>query len=138
VAGSPATIGWAKMTHCGMVKALRHVVQGREVANSGEPIQSGRDTSGYGGRSIIVAGVHPWCDISYLLAVIHLRWARITVVGANPGARSPAVSYLNWHSDLDTVPLKTQFRAPYRACLEAICSKFYVVTRSTFCIKVVA
>jgi hypothetical protein len=44
--GSPALIGWAKMTHCGVVKALRHVAQGRKVANSGEPIQSGRDSSG--------------------------------------------------------------------------------------------
>jgi hypothetical protein len=64
--------------------------------------------------------------------------ARITMAGANPGARSLAVSYLNWRSDPDTVPLKTQFRAPNRACLEVICSKFYMVTRSTFCIKVVA
>jgi hypothetical protein len=138
VAGSPAMIGWAKMTHCGMVKAPRHVAQGREVANSGKPIQSGRDTSGYGGRSRIVAGVHPRCDISYLLAVIHLRGAQITTAGANPSSRSPTVSYLNWRFDLDTVPLKTRFRATDRACLEAICSKFYVVTRSTFCIKVVA
>jgi hypothetical protein len=61
------------MTHRDMVKAPRHMAQGREVANSGEPIQSGRDTSGYGGRSRIVVGVHPRCDISYLLAVIHLR-----------------------------------------------------------------
>jgi hypothetical protein len=95
VAGSPATIRWAKMTHCGMVKAPRHVAQGREVANSGESIQSGRDTSGYGIRSRIVAGVHPRCDISYLLAVIHLRRARITVAGAKPGAWLLAVSYLN-------------------------------------------
>jgi hypothetical protein len=58
-------IGWAKMTHCDMVKAPRHMAQGREVANSGEPIQSGRDSSGYGSRSRIVAGVHPWGDISY-------------------------------------------------------------------------
>jgi hypothetical protein len=29
----------------------RHVAQDREVANSGEPIQSGHDTLGYGGRS---------------------------------------------------------------------------------------
>jgi hypothetical protein len=75
VAGSPTTIGWAKMTHCGMVKEPRHVAQGRKVANSGEPIQSSRDTSGYGGRSRIVAGVYPQCGISYLLAVIHLRGA---------------------------------------------------------------
>jgi hypothetical protein len=65
VAGSSVTIGWAKMTHCGMVKAPRHMAQGCEVANSGEPIQSGRDSGGYGGRSRIVAGVHPRGDISY-------------------------------------------------------------------------
>jgi hypothetical protein len=58
-------IGWVKMTHCGMVKAPRHVTQGHEVANSGEPIQSGRDSSGYDDRSRIVAGVHPRGDISY-------------------------------------------------------------------------
>jgi hypothetical protein len=65
VAGSPATIGWAKVTHCGVVKAPRHVAQGCEVANSGDPIQSGRDLGGYGDRSRIVAGVHPRDDISY-------------------------------------------------------------------------
>jgi hypothetical protein len=81
VEGSPATIGWAKMTHYGMVKAPRHVAQGREVANSGEPIQSGRDTSGYSGASRIVARVHPRWDISYLLPVIHLRGARIRAHG---------------------------------------------------------
>jgi hypothetical protein len=55
----------ATVTHCGGVKAPRHVAQGREVTNSGEPIQSGRVLGGYGGRSRIVAGVHPWYDISY-------------------------------------------------------------------------
>jgi hypothetical protein len=34
VASSPTMIGWAKVTHCGVVKAPRHVAQGREVANS--------------------------------------------------------------------------------------------------------
>jgi hypothetical protein len=65
VAGSPATIRWAKVTHCSVVKASRHVVQGCEVANSGEPIQRGHDSGGYDGRSRIVAGVHLRCDISY-------------------------------------------------------------------------
>jgi hypothetical protein len=41
-----------------------------------------------------VAGVHPRGDISYPLYVIQLLRARITTAGANPGARSPAVSYL--------------------------------------------
>jgi hypothetical protein len=95
VESSPAITGWAKVTHGGIVKAPRHVAQGREVANSGESIRSGRDSGGYGGRSRIVAGVHPRCDISYPFAVIHLRWARITVAGMNPGARSPAVRHLN-------------------------------------------
>jgi hypothetical protein len=58
-------IGWAKVTHCGVVKTPRHVAQGREVANSGESIRSGRDLGGYGGRGRIVAGVQPRCDISY-------------------------------------------------------------------------
>jgi hypothetical protein len=48
----------------------RHVAQGREVANSSEPIQSGRDILGYGGRSKIVAGVQPQRDISLPLGVI--------------------------------------------------------------------
>jgi hypothetical protein len=61
-----------------------------------------------------VAGVHPRGDISYPLAVIQLGRARITAAGANPGARSPTVSYLSWRSDLATVPLKTRFRAPDR------------------------
>jgi hypothetical protein len=65
LAGSPATIEWAKVTHNGVVKAPRHVAQGCEVANSDEPIQSGRDLGGYGGWSRIVAGVHPRDDISY-------------------------------------------------------------------------
>jgi hypothetical protein len=85
MAGSPATIGWAKVTHSGVVKAPRHVVQGCEVANFGEPIQSGRDLGGYGGWSRIVAGVHPRDDISYPSALSNcaghesLWWARIRV-----------------------------------------------------------
>jgi hypothetical protein len=65
VASSPAMNGWAKVTHCDVVKAPKHVAQGREVANSGESIRSGRDSGGYVGRSGIVVGVHPRCDISY-------------------------------------------------------------------------
>jgi hypothetical protein len=45
----------AKVTHCDMVKAPKNMVQGREVANSGEFIRSGRDSGEYGGRSGIVA-----------------------------------------------------------------------------------
>jgi hypothetical protein len=114
------------------------VAQGHEVADSGEPIQSGRDSSGYGDRSRIVAEVHPRRDISYLLAVIQLRRARITKAGTNPGTRSPVVSSLSWRSDLDTVPSRSSFSQSDKACLGAFCSKFYVVTRSTCCIKVVA
>jgi hypothetical protein len=65
VASSPAMNGWAKVTHCDVVKAPMHVAQGSEVANSGESIRSGRDSSGYGGRSGKVAWVHPRRDISY-------------------------------------------------------------------------
>jgi hypothetical protein len=83
-----------------------YVAQGREVANSGEPIHSGCVSGGYDGRSRIVAGVHPRRDISLPLCVIQLRRARIIAAVANPGARSPAVSSLSWHSDLATVPLK--------------------------------
>jgi hypothetical protein len=36
VANSPAIIGWAKMSHDGVVKVPRHVAQGCEVDNSGE------------------------------------------------------------------------------------------------------
>jgi hypothetical protein len=138
VASSPAITGWFKVTHCGVVKAPRHVARGREVANSSEPIQSGRDSSGYGDRSRIVAGVLPQRDISYLLAFIQLRRARITAAGAKPGARSPAVSSLSWRSDLDTIPSRNSFSQSDKACLGAFCSKFYVVTRSTCCTKVVA
>jgi hypothetical protein len=138
VASSSAITGWAKVTHCSVVKALRHVAQGCGVANSGEPIQRGRDSSGYDDHSRIVAGVHPRGDISYPLAVIQLHRAQITMVGANPGARSPAVSSPSWRSDLDTVPSRSSFSQSDRACLGAFCSKFYVVTRSTCCIKVVA
>jgi hypothetical protein len=49
VASSPAITEWTKVTHCGVVKAPRHVAQGCGVANSGEPIESGRDSSEYGG-----------------------------------------------------------------------------------------
>jgi hypothetical protein len=35
---SPAITRWAKVTHGGVVKAPRHVEQGRKVANSGESI----------------------------------------------------------------------------------------------------
>jgi hypothetical protein len=60
VASSPATTGQANVSHGGEVNVPRHVAQGREEAISGEPIQGGRDTLGYGGRSKIAAGVHPW------------------------------------------------------------------------------
>jgi hypothetical protein len=72
----------------------RHVAQDREVANSGEPIQSGHDTLGYGGRSKIVVGVHPRRDI-YLPPRRYLtepstnhrgkRESRRTVVGGEGG-----------------------------------------------------
>jgi hypothetical protein len=35
VASSPVITGWANMNHGGVVKVPRHVVQGREVSNSG-------------------------------------------------------------------------------------------------------
>jgi hypothetical protein len=66
VASSPTITGWAKMTHGDVVKAPRHVAQGCGGANSGEPIQSDRDTSGYGCQSKITVEVHPRGDISYL------------------------------------------------------------------------
>jgi hypothetical protein len=87
VAGSPATIGWAKVTHGGVVKAPRHVAQSREVANSGESIRSSRDLGGYGGRGRIVVGDHPRCDIFYPSVLSNLaghkspRWARIRAHG---------------------------------------------------------
>jgi hypothetical protein len=59
VASSPAITGWTNVSHGGEVNEPRHVVQGCEVAISGEPTQGGRDTLGYGGRSKIVAKVHP-------------------------------------------------------------------------------
>jgi hypothetical protein len=40
VAGSPAAIGLSKVTHDSVVKVPRHVAQGCEVANSGEPIKA--------------------------------------------------------------------------------------------------
>jgi hypothetical protein len=55
VASSPAMSQWAKVTHCDVVKAPKHMAQGREMANSGEFIQSCRDSGGYGGRSGRVA-----------------------------------------------------------------------------------
>jgi hypothetical protein len=75
VASSPTITRWDEVTHYGVVKASRHVAHGRGVATPGEPIQSGRDSSGYGGRSRIVARVHPLGDISYPLCVIQLRRA---------------------------------------------------------------
>ena len=138
VESSPAITGWAEVTHCGTVKAPRHVAQGYEVADSSEPIQSGRDSSGYGGRIRIVAGVHPWHDVSLPLCVIQLRRARITAAGANSGARSPVVSYLGWRSDLVIVPLKTRFRAPDRPNCNAWISNFCATTCQYICSKLVA
>jgi hypothetical protein len=50
--------------------ASRHVSSERQIANSGELIHSSCDSGGYGGRSKIVAGVHPRRDISLPLCVI--------------------------------------------------------------------
>jgi hypothetical protein len=36
MATSPAIIGWANMSHGGVVKVPRHMAQGCEVSNSGE------------------------------------------------------------------------------------------------------
>jgi hypothetical protein len=51
VASSLAMNGWAKVTHCDVVKAPKHVAQGHEVANSGEFIRIGRELGGHGDRS---------------------------------------------------------------------------------------
>jgi hypothetical protein len=59
----------------------------------------------------IVAQVHPWGDISYPLAVIQLRRARITAAGKNPSARLVG-GEVQWIGIFQcTVPLETQFRA---------------------------
>jgi hypothetical protein len=57
------------VSHGGEVNVPRHVVQGREEAISGEPIQGGRDTLGYGGQSKIAARVHPWAIFLTLGAI---------------------------------------------------------------------
>jgi hypothetical protein len=86
----------------------------------------------------IVAQVHPWRDISYPSALSSCashespRWARIQA----HDRRRWGIWF--WRSDSDIVPSRCSFSQSDRACLGAICSKFYVVTRSTFCIKVVA
>jgi hypothetical protein len=69
VASSPATTGWANVSHGSEVNMTRHVAQGRKVAISSEPIRSSRDLLGYGGRSKIMAGVYPRRDI-YLPPVL--------------------------------------------------------------------
>ena len=65
VASSPAMNGWAKVTHYDVVKAPKHVAQGREVANSGEFIRIGCESGGHGGQSETVAQVHPQGDFYY-------------------------------------------------------------------------
>jgi hypothetical protein len=52
MASSPTMIGWAKVTHGSVVKAPRHVAQGRKMANSGLSIRRGHDSGGYGDRSL--------------------------------------------------------------------------------------
>jgi hypothetical protein len=63
VASSPTTTERANVSHGGEVNVPRHVAQGREVAISREPIQSGCDTLEYGDQSKIVTGVYPRRDI---------------------------------------------------------------------------
>jgi hypothetical protein len=65
------------MSHGGEVVVPRHMAQGHEESISGEPIQGGRDTLGYGGRSKIAAGVHPRA-IFLTPGAIQLIRARIT------------------------------------------------------------
>ena len=60
VASSPAITGWAKMTHGGVVKASRHVVQG---CGGLTPASLSRVTMTRAGTA---ARVHPRGDISYL------------------------------------------------------------------------
>jgi hypothetical protein len=71
-----------------------------------------------------VAAVHPLGDISYSLCVVQLHRAQITVAGANPGARLPPVRSLSWQSDLDTVPSRSSFSRPDRACLGQFAPNF--------------
>jgi hypothetical protein len=65
------------VSHGSEVNVPRHMAQGREEAISGEPIQGGRDTLGYGGRSKIAVEVHPWA-IFPTPGAIQLIRARIT------------------------------------------------------------
>jgi hypothetical protein len=103
----------------GVVKVPRHVAQGREMANSGEPIRSSRSTGGYDGHSRIVAGVHPWCDISYPSVLSNCaRHESPWRVRIRVHDRRLWVIW-NWRSDPDTVPLKTWFRAPDRQICSA-------------------
>jgi hypothetical protein len=57
--------------------------------------------------------------------------------GTNPRARSPAGRYLNMAIWSEHCTIALPFSQFDRAYLGAICSQFRVVTRSTFCIKVV-
>jgi hypothetical protein len=53
----------ANASHGDAVDVPRHVEQGHEAAVSGELIRIHRGWLGYGGRSNLVAGAYPRCDI---------------------------------------------------------------------------
>jgi hypothetical protein len=123
VASSPTITRWAKMTHGGVVKALRHVVQGCRGGNSGEPIQSDRDTSGYRGRSKIAAGVHPRGDISYLSALSNYAghespWLAQFRVHGSSAARFSGLGYFSvlYHWKPNSERLIARVAMP-RACI---------------------
>jgi hypothetical protein len=123
VASSPVITEWVEVTQCGVVKAPRHVAQGCGVANSSEPIQSGRDSSGYGSRSRIVVRVHPR---GIFLTPCHYPTAPSTNHrGGHESGRTVADGELSdWRSDLDTVPSRNSFSWSNRAELQCLDLEF--------------
>jgi hypothetical protein len=90
VSRSPAMDGLAKAIHCDV---LNHPGMWRTSSNRPTPVKiipAGRRPSGYGELNSDRVRANPCAMIFYSPQLSTLRWARIVVAGANPGAGSPA------------------------------------------------
>jgi hypothetical protein len=128
VARPLAMNGWAKATHCYMVKGSGHVAitagdvyldDGRLVTS---PAQVDARYSGHSVPSSSVIKIFSWPS------VIHLSEARIAATDVNPSARftggegaAPRI-YVNYCT------IRMLFRTPDRAACSAQTSKFHVIT----------
>jgi hypothetical protein len=104
-----------------------------ERLTSAMMIPTSRGSSGYGGTTVSKSELIR-APIFLPFFVIHLCWAWITTVGANPSTRSPAVRHLNlafWSGHCTiTLPIQSAYQSNLQgdlfpnSCSDSICSLY--------------